>query len=127
MDFKSTFAHYNFNVRDLDASVAFYEKALNLSVKREHRAKDGRFAIKFLTDRQTSFLLELTWLRDWERPYNLGDNEMHLCIQVPFEQYAEIREFHRAMDAICYENFEMGHYFIADPDGYWLEIVPDHR
>ncbi|MEQ2429360.1 lactoylglutathione lyase, partial [Enterocloster hominis] len=25
---------------------------------------------------------------------------------------------------ICYENPGMGIYFITDPDGYWLEIVP---
>jgi lactoylglutathione lyase len=28
------------------------------------------------------------------------------------------------MGCICYENKAMGIYFIADPDGYWLEIVP---
>jgi len=31
------------------------------------------------------------------------------------------------MGCICYENKGMGIYFIADPDGYWLEIVPDKR
>ncbi len=127
MQVKGTFAHYNFNVRDLDASVAFYEKALGLTVKRENRAKDGRFAMKYLTDGTTSFLLELTWLRDWDRPYNLGDNEMHLCLTVPAGQYDEIREYHRGMGAICYENFDMNLYFIADPDGYWIEVVPDKR
>ncbi|KOA18631.1 hypothetical protein CLHOM_29150 [Clostridium homopropionicum DSM 5847] len=25
---------------------------------------------------------------------------------------------------ICYENKEMGLYFIVDPDGYWTEILP---
>ena len=127
MQVKGTFAHYNFNVRDLDASVAFYEKSLGLTVKRENRAKDGRFAMKYLTDGTTSFLLELTWLRDWDRPYNLGDNEVHLCLSVPSEQYDEIREYHRGMGVICYENFDMNLYFIADPDGYWIEVVPDKR
>ena len=28
------------------------------------------------------------------------------------------------MECICFENKEMGIYFIEDPDGYWLEIVP---
>ena len=28
------------------------------------------------------------------------------------------------MGCICFENTEMGIYFIKDPDGYWLEIVP---
>lgn len=30
----------------------------------------------------------------------------------------------KAMGCICFENPGMGIYFIADPDGYWLEIVP---
>lgn len=30
----------------------------------------------------------------------------------------------RKWDASDFENKEMGIYFISDPDGYWLEIVP---
>jgi lactoylglutathione lyase len=28
------------------------------------------------------------------------------------------------MGCICYENKEMGIYFINDPDDYWIEIIP---
>ncbi|NLC50259.1 MAG: lactoylglutathione lyase, partial [Bacteroidales bacterium] len=28
---------------------------------------------------------------------------------------------------ICYENESMGLYFINDPDGYWIEILPLKR
>lgn len=31
---------------------------------------------------------------------------------------------HKEMDCVCFENPAMGIYFISDPDGYWLEIVP---
>ena len=31
---------------------------------------------------------------------------------------------HKEMGCICFENPAMGIYFINDPDGYWLEIVP---
>ena len=31
---------------------------------------------------------------------------------------------HEEMGCICFENPEMGIYFIEDPDGYWLEILP---
>jgi lactoylglutathione lyase len=127
MEVKATFAHYNFNVRDLDVSVAFYKIALGFTVKREHSDKAGRFAMRYLADETTSFLLELTWLKAWDRPYNLGDNEMHLCVNVPQDKYAAIREFHRSMGVICYENQEMNLYFIADPDGYWIEVIPDRR
>ena len=31
------------------------------------------------------------------------------------------------MGCICFENRDMGVYFIEDPDGYWIEIVPQRR
>ena len=31
---------------------------------------------------------------------------------------------HKAMGCVCLENPAMGIYFIEDPDGYWVEIVP---
>ena len=31
---------------------------------------------------------------------------------------------HNEMGCICYENKKMGLYFINDPDGYWIEILP---
>jgi len=69
--------------------------------------------------------LELTWLRDWEKPYNLGDNEFHLAFKTdPFE---EVYALHQEMGCICYENKMMGIYFITDPDGYWLEIIPNRK
>ena len=38
--------------------------------------------------------------------------------------YDAVREYHRALGCICYENHEMGLYFINDPDDYWIEILP---
>ena len=31
---------------------------------------------------------------------------------------------HEKMGCICFENPAMGIYFIEDPDGYWIEIIP---
>ena len=36
-------------------------------------------------------------------------------------------EKHKAMGCICFENLAMGIYFISDPDGYWIEIVPEAK
>ena len=33
-------------------------------------------------------------------------------------------ELHKKMGCICFENPAMGIYFINDPDGYWIEIIP---
>ena len=122
MQVKSRFDHYNFNVTDLEKSIEFYRKALGLTEKRRKDSSDGSFTLVFMGDEQTDFSLELTWLRDRKEPYNLGDNEMHLCVRVDGD-YDAIREFHREMGCICYENKTMGLYFIEDPDGYWIEIV----
>ena len=77
-----TFAHNNLNVYDLEKSLDFYQKALNLKVEREKLADDESFKLVYLTDGVTPHLLELTWLRDMDRPYELGDNEIHLAFAV---------------------------------------------
>lgn len=117
-----TFAHNNFNVRDLDKSLAFYRDALGLVETRRINAPDGSFIIVYLGDGASAHLLELTWLLDWDRAYNLGDNEFHLAFHV--DDYDAAHRLHQQMDCICFENPAMGIYFIADPNGYWLEIVP---
>ena len=116
------FIHYNFNVLDLGKSIKFYNDALDLKEVRRLTAAVGSYIIVYLGDGQTDFQLELTWLRDWKEPYNLGDNEMHLAFRV--DDYDAAYARHKAMNCICYENPAMGIYFINDPDGYWLEIVP---
>ena len=120
------FAHYNFNVKDLDKSLEFYGKALGLTEARRKEAEDGSYIIVFLEDGVTDFRLELTWMRDWEKEcYDLGDNEMHLGITVANFEAAHL--LHSDMGCICLENEAMGIYFIEDPDGYWIEIVPEKR
>lgn len=126
MEIKSRFDHYNINVLDLQKSLDFYEKALGLKEVRRKDASDGAFTLVYIGDDTTGFTLELTWLRDWDRPYKLGDNEQHLCVRVE-NDYDKTREFHREMGCICYENESMGLYFINDPDGYWIEILPLKR
>lgn len=122
---KFQMVHENYNVFDLERSLKFYEEALGLTEKRRITAKDGSFTIVYVGNDTTDFLLELTWLRDWDKPYNLGDNEFHLAFRT--DNFEEAYEHHKKMGCICYENKDMGIYFIEDPDGYWLEIVPDRR
>jgi lactoylglutathione lyase len=120
-----TFAHNNFNVLDLEKSLAFYREALQLNEVRRHEASDGSFILVFLGDGQTPHRLELTWLKDRKEPYNLGDNEFHLALQV--DDFTKAHALHTKMGCICYENKAMGIYFINDPDDYWIEIIPPKR
>lgn len=120
---KFTFAHNNFNVMDLQKSLDFYGKALGLKEVRRIEAKDGSFTIVYLGDGATGYMLELTWLRDWEKDgYDLGDNEFHLAFAV--EDMEAAHKLHEDMGCICYENKDMGIYFINDPDEYWIEVIP---
>ena len=114
--------HNNLNVFDLDKSIKFYQDAFDMYEVRRINGKDGAFIIVYLEDGSSSHQLELTWLRDWERPYDLGDNEFHLAFET--EDYEAAYQHHKEMGCICYENPAMGIYFITDPDGYWLEVVP---
>lgn len=119
MSFK--FVHNNINVLDLEKSLAFYKEALGLNVTRKIEKDD--FTIAYLGDNQSSHLLELTWLKNWDRPYNLGDNEFHLAFQT--DDFEKALAKHHEMGVVCFENKDMGIYFISDPDGYWLEVVPN--
>lgn len=116
------FAHENFNVLDLDRSLNFYRDALGLAPTREINAKDGSFRLVYLGDGVTGFELELTWLKDRTEPYDLGECEFHLAFVT--DRYDELYRRHKEMGCICFENPAMGIYFIEDPDGYWIEIVP---
>lgn len=119
---KFTFAHNNINVYDLEKSLSFYKEALDLEETSRMAAEDGSFILVYLGDGVTPHLLELTWLRDMDRPYQLGDNEFHLAFEV--DDFDAAHKRHQEMGCICYENPAMGIYFISDPDGYWLEVVP---
>ena len=120
-----TFAHNNFNVLNLEKSLAFYKDALQLTEVRRHEESDGSFIIVFLSDSQMVHLLELTWLKDRKEPYNLGDNEFHLAFKV--DDFVAAHALHEQMGCICFENKAMGIYFINDPDDYWLEIIHRNR
>ncbi|MHB0995707.1 MAG: VOC family protein [Elusimicrobiales bacterium] len=122
---KFTFSHNNLNVLDLEKSLRFYKEALGLREVRRKDAADGSFTLVFLGDGATGHRLELTWLRDRKEKYNLGDNELHLAFDADDYEAAHAR--HKAMGCICYENPGMGIYFIEDPDGYWLEILPGRK
>ena len=119
------FNHFNFNILDLERSLKFYEEALDLKPVREKNASDGSYKLIFLGDGVTDFQLELTYLVDRTEPYDLGEQEFHLAFAVPDMEAAHAR--HEKMGCICFENPSMGIYFIEDPDGYWIEIIPEKR
>ena len=115
-----SFTHVNFNVLDLSRSMEFYARAFDFREKR--RLEAPGFTLVYLTDGASDFELELTYLHERKESYNLGEKEFHLALYT--DDYAAARAKHADMDIICYENAEMGIYFVEDPDGYWIEVLP---
>ena len=114
--------HENFNVLDLQRSIAFYEEALGLKEVRRKVASDDSFILVYMANDTSDFQLALTWLKDRTEPYDLGEEEFHLACRTDDDEAAHA--LHEKMGCICYENPKMGIYFIKDPDGYWLEVLP---
>jgi lactoylglutathione lyase len=117
--------HENYNVVDLEKSLAFYEKALGLKEVRRKTPEDGSFIIVYVANEYADFELELTWLRDHPQKYDIGEEEFHLAFKV--DDFEAAHKLHEEMGCICFENHSMGIYFIQDPDGYWLEVIPERR
>ena len=114
--------HHNHNVADLGKSMAFYREALGLTEVRRLEAADGSYTIVFLGTPEGEMQIELTCLQDHPGKYDLGENEQHIGFRV--DDFQAAHAHHEKMGCICYENAALGVYFIADPDGYWLEIIP---
>ena len=119
---KFKIAHSNINVTDLEKSIQFYQEALGLEEIHRMESEDQSFTLCFLSDDTRQFEIELTWLKEHPQPYDLGENESHIAFVT--DDYEKAYKKHKDMNCICFENSEMGIYFISDPDGYWLEIIP---
>jgi lactoylglutathione lyase len=120
-----TFNHFNFNVLNLEKSIKFYSDTLGLKEVRRKEAPDGSWILVYLGDGNTNFALELTWLKDRKEKYDLGEGEFHLAFET--DDFNAAHEKHKKMGCICFENEKMGIYFIEDPDGYWIEIIPPKK
>lgn len=114
--------HTCISVLDLDKSKRFYEEAFGLKEVRRIEGEDGSFILVFMGSEDNPYMIELTWMRDRKEPYDLGDNEIHVGFRV--DDFDAAHKKHEEMGVICFENPAMGIYFVADPDGYWMEIVP---
>lgn len=117
--------HMNLNVADLDKAVAFYKQAFGMEELDRKEAADGSFVLVFLGMPGGSFRLELTWLAGHPMAYDLGENETHLAIRT--DDFDAAYALHMRMDCVCFENEEMGIYFIEDPDHHWIEVLPPRK
>lgn len=124
------FLHTMIRVRDLDASLRFYENVLDL--KPLHRLDFEDFSLVYLRNAETDAEIELTWNKGREQPYTHGDGYGHVAFAVD-----DVREKHAALVAAGHEPLPVKEFvrdgkllarffFILDPDGYKIEILEKH-
>ncbi len=123
MNFK--LEHTCIRVLNLEKSIEFYEKALNLKVTKTKDNPEKQFTLVYLTDDIGNFEVELTYNYDKAEPYELGNGYSHLCLKVSDVEAAH--KFHKDLGITCTDLYSpTGNgfvYFITDPDGYKIEIL----
>ena len=117
----TTMSHICLRVLDLERSTAFYRQHLGLTVQRELDMPDRGWQLRFLGDGQTPFQLELCRETGRTQPYHLGDDTPHVALTA--QDFLLCKARHREAGLIC-DELPSGIYFILDPDGHLLEILP---
>lgn len=123
---KASFAHRCVHVLDRDKEIEFYQKALGMKVVRVKGPADGSWINTFMANDASPVEIELTWNRvPPETPYENGGKDTHIGFVV--DDYDAFHKLHEEMGCIARENHALGIYFITDPEGNWIEILPENR
>ena len=119
------FIHRCTHVLDKEATIEFYQKALNFHITHEMGPEDGSWTNTYMANDDAPFEIELTWNNGRIEPYDNGGRDAHIAFEV--DDYDAFHQLHEEMGVIVHENPKMGLYFIADPDGCWVEILPEKK
>ncbi|MER8753179.1 VOC family protein [Mesorhizobium sp. M1050] len=122
--------HSMIRVVDEHLSVSFYKSAFRLDVA--DRLDFDTFTLVYLRNPEADFELELTINKGREEPYALGDGYGHMAFCVD-----DIEAEHKRLAAAGFNprrivefNHEGGllarFFFVADPDGYQIEVLQRH-
>ena len=107
-------------VSDLAKSLDFYEKALNLKVLRRKPAADRELA--FIGNEESVQQVELIRLNNQAGPVDPGKNTVYFAFRT--DEYEAARAKHTEMGCFDHDLPDFGVYFIKDPDGHLIEIMP---
>lgn len=119
--------HSMIRVLEEARSVAFYQTAFGMAVA--DRLDFDSFTLLYLSNAASGFELELTVNKGRTAPYDLGDGYGHLAFSV-----ADVTAEHARMTAAGLAPRKLvdfapagtviaRFYFIADPDGYQIEVL----
>lgn len=124
------FYHANFNVKDLNASVAFYRDVLGLKQVDYFNVGNGALELVFMGD-ERGMMLELTCVHREcpETEFYVPQEKLTIPAEkMPFHiafyshDYANDLAKHKAMGLVVDEEPHASVYFIRDPEGYLVEI-----
>lgn len=119
---KFRFAHNCLFVADLERALKFYDEALGLKPVRTMHPSDMDATLVFVSDGQSAHELELGYVPAHTTPYTQGDNQFHIAFAV--DNMEEAHALHAQMGCIVRDPETEPVYFIQDPDGYQIEIIP---
>jgi len=120
--------HTMFRVSDLEASITFYTEVLGMKLLRQQDYPAGEFTLAFVGygPESENTVLELTY--NWgDHQYDLGDGFGHIAI--------EVDDVHEAVERIEKQGGKVLRpagpmnagttiiAFVADPDGYAIELI----
>lgn len=119
--------HSMIRVLDEERTVSFYDQAFGLKVAQ--RLDFDTFTLVYLSNEETGFELELTINKGRTEPYDRGDGYGHLAVSVE-----DVAAEHARMSAAGLSPRKLvdfapageviaRFFFIADPDGYEIEVL----
>ncbi|WP_336054957.1 VOC family protein [Nitratireductor sp. CH_MIT9313-5] len=119
--------HSMIRVLDEERSLAFYKTAFGLEIA--DRLEFESFTLIYLSNAESEFELELTVNKGRTEPYDLGDGYGHLAVSVENldEEHARLvaagLEPRKIVDFAPDGTQVARFFFIADPDGYQIEVL----
>jgi lactoylglutathione lyase len=119
--------HAMIRVLDEARSIAFYRQAFGLTVA--ERLDFDSFTLVYLSSPETPFELELTVNKGRTQPYDLGDGYGHLAVSVADVAAEHTRLTEAGLSPRKIVDFAPAgtviarFFFIADPDGYQIEVL----
>ena len=120
--------HTMIRVGDLDRSIAFYTDVLGMRLLRRRDYPEGEFTLAFVGygDEASNSVIELTYNWGVDR-YELGTGFGHIALEVD-DVYRAADEIRARGGRILREPGPMNAgttliAFVADPDGYPIELI----
>lgn len=121
------YIHSMIRVLDEAKTVAFYDQVFGLKVA--ERLDFPTFTLLYLSNGESPTELELTVNKDRTQPYDLGDGYGHVAFSVD-----DVDALHARLEAEGFAPRKLvdfapageviaRFFFIADPDGYQIEVL----